>query len=726
MRVLSAVLCGRERLLLRNLGGGVALATALILAGSCGPKALLTDEEARLLGSLDAKHALEEIKQFSEVVVSDPSGLGAGTASAGTEQEARLAAFVEEKFRAHGLEVSRITFPVREFHYGPVSVSVAGHELPSVILYGSPGITGVRDGRAYRQGNWKGGEVLRASLVYAGSGTRAEVAAAGDVRGKILLLLRDDGKTGWPSLAALEAAQQGAAGVIFFGVSGEGSLLPDALRQDSLLQQNAIPAFSIRRADGERLREELARRPLEAEIKGHAEERDGRSVNVLGELKGERFPDEMVLVSAHLDRWFTGCQDNASGIGAMLELVRAVAGRGKPSRSILFAAVGSEEAGARNSVDEWLAGSYALVKQRPELFERAALILNLDGAGWKGEKGRVNVSPEGKTFAASLLNALGLASHIEVVPRMSPWVDAWCYSSVGGATTMYSDWMDGFDAYYHTDRDRCEEPLLANLGTDLRVDLLAIERADRADSPPIDFTALSSWVRSAYEEDARRVPDASFVGLRAALAGFEEAVAGEGRRLKAARERGEAALTQFNAERMAVRNALVPALVVPGEYLAETRTYRYSTDAAHLAEILRLLPHADLGEREGRAQLARVIEVMEKADDFQDAAPTPSWSFQFSRRTLERINQMMEKQRSWTLEHDQKQDTVSPEVFDLYEEMHQALEKKTSPWSYDASRAAKTVQDLRAQVLARLEANQAGVIAALEAAARRLKGDPPK
>jgi hypothetical protein len=711
---------------IRRIRGAAALAAlvASFVLPSCARKEPLSREEQRLLGSLDAAHALEEIRAFSESVVTDPSGLGAGTASAGTEQEVRLAAWVEEKFRAHGLEVERHTFPVRVHQYGEVNLT-AGARVPAVILYGSPAISGRRDSGRYSRGNWRGGEVLRAQMVFGGSGTRADLDAAGNLNGRIVLLLRNDDLTGWPSLAILEAAQRGAAAVVFYGVTGEGTLLADALRQDSVLQANAIPAFSIRRTDGERLREEVARRPIEAEISATGEERDGTSVSVIGRLPGSRFPDENIIVSAHIDRWHAGCQDNASGVGTLLELVRAFAGRGTPARTLVFVAIGSEETGARGSVDEWLTGSYALARDRPELFARATLVLNLDGIGWKGEKGTVNVSPEGRAFAAGIVSDLGLADRIKIVASMSTWVDAWIYSSVAGATTLYSNWeAEEYADYYHTDLDRCAPELLPNLETDLRVSTLALERADRADAPAASFTDLASWARSAFEADSKRVPDASFARLREALAAFEEAAAGEERRHKRAREDGEAALTAFNADRMAIRSRLVPKLVATAEYLAESRTYRYATDAARLAEILRELPRADLGEEEGRAQLVRVLEIMEAGDDFQDMAPTPSWTFQFSSRVLERIQKMMREQRSWALEHDQKQDTVSPEVFALYEEMRQALARKTTPWSYDASRAARKVEELRQEVLARLEANQAGVVAALTEATTALKNEP--
>ena len=171
----------------------------------------------------------------------------------------------------------------------------------------------MRDGREYRLGNQQDGTVLRAPLVFLGAGTRADYEAAGDVRGKTVLILRDDNKMGWVALAALEATVQGASAVILYGETGEGTVLPEALRQDPVTYEGLIPAFSIRRVDGERLRAELERRTLEVELSCEAEERDGESVNVLGWLRGTRFPEEVIMVSAHLDRWFTGCQDNSAG-----------------------------------------------------------------------------------------------------------------------------------------------------------------------------------------------------------------------------------------------------------------------------------------------------------------------------------------------------------------------------------------------------------------------------
>ncbi|UCF80572.1 MAG: M28 family peptidase [Acidobacteriota bacterium] len=700
---------------------GIALAALVVAATACTGPSCRRGGEQRLLKKLDAARALEETRIFAEAV-DDPSGLGMGTASPGSEQEAALADYVEEKFRAIGLGTERHTFPVRVFRYGPVGLTVGGESIPAVILYGSPGTYGTRDGQGYKRGNANGDETLRAPLVYAGTGTRDDIAAAGDVKGKILLLLRDDNATGWPSLMTLEASTHGAAAIVMFGVEGEETLLPEALRQDSVLYCNPIPAFSISRTNGERLREELSQRPMETELSCSAEELDGTSVNVLGSLRGSRFPDEWILVSAHMDRWFQAYLDNSSGIGAMLELARAVTERGTPRRSFLFAAVGSEEAGGIQSLDEWLAGSYALVKDKPDLFEHTALVLNLDSVGWRGESGYANVSPEGVPFAEALLKDRGLDSRVEIVPQISIWVDAWCYSSVGGATTFSSEWdISDYWDYYHTDHDAYEEGLLANLETDLQLYLLALHRADCADDPPLDFAAVASWARTAYEEDAARVPDVSFDSLWAALSSFEEAAADDAKRLESAREEGDDVLARLNAHRLAVRSELIPALVATDMETAQARTYRYSVDAERLAKIAEVLQRPVSSVADRRARIAEALEIMEEGDEFQDHTIQPSWTFRFSSRTLEKLMRMSEEMRTWSREHDHLQHSLSLEVFSIHEEMRRKLDR---PLGFNAARAAGAAERLRDETVARLEANMARASEALAAAAERLRANP--
>jgi hypothetical protein len=168
---------------------------------------------------------------------------------------------------------------------------------------------------------------------------------------------------------------------------------------------------------------------------------------------------------------------------------------------------------------------------------------------------------------------------------------------------------------------------------------------------------------------------------------------------------------------MAVRSELIPALVVTGENVADTRTYRYSVDAERLAEILKVLRRPAPSEEEGRAQAAEALEIMEEGDEFQDHTIQPSWTFQFSRRALEEMMRMSEEMRSWSREHDHLQHSLSLDVFSLHEEMRRTLD---NPWRFNAAKAVATVESLRAETVARLEANMARASSALAAAAERM------
>jgi aminopeptidase N len=82
--------------------------------------------------------------------------------------------------------------------------------------------------------------------------------------------------------------------------------------------------------------------------------------NVIGVLPGgdERLRREAVVIGAHYDHLgsdvfgtFPGANDNAAGVGAMLEIARVIAGLpARPRRTIIFIAFGAEEIGRMGSL----------------------------------------------------------------------------------------------------------------------------------------------------------------------------------------------------------------------------------------------------------------------------------------------------------------------------------------------------------------------------------------
>lgn len=83
----------------------------------------------------------------------------------------------------------------------------------------------------------------------------------------------------------------------------------------------------------------------------------GTTYNAVGILPGSDPSGEAILISAHLDhvgrreaaqgpdKIFNGADDDASGTVAVIELAEALARRGQPKRTVIFACFGSEEAG---------------------------------------------------------------------------------------------------------------------------------------------------------------------------------------------------------------------------------------------------------------------------------------------------------------------------------------------------------------------------------------------
>lgn len=113
--------------------------------------------------------------------------------------------------------------------------------------------------------------------------------------------------------------------------------------------------------------------PKASSAKPH-EAASAQGVNLIGQIRGNRFPERYIVVSAHYDHLgtrndaiYAGADDNASGVAAMLA-VAAWFKRHPPQNTIVFAAFDAEEQGKR--------GAYAFVRKPP--FPVAGLALNLN------------------------------------------------------------------------------------------------------------------------------------------------------------------------------------------------------------------------------------------------------------------------------------------------------------------------------------------------------------
>ncbi len=118
-----------------------------------------------------------------------------------------------------------------------------------------------------------------------------------------------------------------------------------------------------------------------ARVRIDAQARDLGTVpkyNVLAEIRGTELPDEVVLLSAHLDSWHaaTGATDNGTGTITMLEAMRILQEvYPNPRRTIMVGHWGGEEQG--------LNGSRAFAEDYPEIVEKLQAVFNQDNGTWR-------------------------------------------------------------------------------------------------------------------------------------------------------------------------------------------------------------------------------------------------------------------------------------------------------------------------------------------------------
>lgn len=589
----------------------------------------LSADEQRLLGQLDGSRALHDLRRLSQDIIRTPSGLGAGTVVSGSPEERVLAREIAKTLRATGMQVRLEEYPVRAYGYGPVALTANGASVRAIGLHATSAVLGHRDGVMFAHGNQSSGHRLAARLVDAGSGYADDYARIGDVRGSIVLVRRE--LRDWPPPQITEAASHGALAIVFYGHPGSDKQ-PDALRQDSLWGHEQIPAAAISQRSADALRAQLAAGPVEATLESHVEITDGLSRNVIGTIRGSERPDEWVVVSAHLDRWFEGAADNASGVAAVLEIARAFKRSGlKPRRSILFVAVSSEEAGQEDPERDWLAGSYALMQRHPELARNAALIFNIDLLGWTTSKAKLNATADVLGLETSVLHDLGYSDQFDTAITAGSVTDAWNYGVVGGAATAHIESITpDYYPLYHTQQDVFRPEMYQNMQTDLRVLTLSLWRAATQRQLPIRLTAVADAVDAGLAADAARVTDVSFTAVRAALADFRSAAA--------AVERS----SRDDATRllMHTRHSLVPWLYASNDDFEQVvRTTPYGNRVVAFERVRAALEGADLSAAkkalaalyEGRQCLQLSAEVYQRERAFW--AGDGGWASRFQQRT---------------------------------------------------------------------------------------------
>jgi aminopeptidase YwaD len=297
-----------------------------------------------------------------------------GSRFSGTPEERMAADFIADQFRSYGLESVRLeSYPYAGWSRGQATLRVVApfeKEIDCISLPYCPA------------GRWE------SEMTDVGMGTPADFERLGASIPSTLVVASSRSPHGFGRWIHRKekfdrAVLAGADAFIF--VSETGGLGPET---GSLQNDRAapIPGISIRYEDGaflQRMTRRHGRLRLSLETTDINEPRT--SWNVVGEIKGNSAPDEIIVLGSHYDGHdiAQGAVDPASGMVVVMEVARvlASAAKGKLDRTLRFVGWGTEEIG--------LIGSHRYVDAHADELDRIRFYLNLDSAGCPGRKGIV-------------------------------------------------------------------------------------------------------------------------------------------------------------------------------------------------------------------------------------------------------------------------------------------------------------------------------------------------
>ena len=204
------------------------------------------------------------------------------------------------------------------------------------------------------------------------------------------------------------AARQGAVACLIRSVGGADYRLPHTGQTDYANDAPKIPAGAVTAEDADLIADLIRQGPVRMKLVLTPQTLpDVESANVIGDIKGSEHPEQVIVVSGHLDSWDlgTGAIDDGAGVAVSMEVANVIQKLHlKPKRTIRVIAWMNEENGlagskqyAKDHEKEWMNHFAAMetdggadhplginIKAKPEVkktFAPVAAILQASGAG---------------------------------------------------------------------------------------------------------------------------------------------------------------------------------------------------------------------------------------------------------------------------------------------------------------------------------------------------------
>ncbi|GLP97153.1 M20/M25/M40 family metallo-hydrolase [Paraferrimonas sedimenticola] len=307
-------------------------------------------------------------------------------------------------------------------------------------------------------------EGIEAEIVRFDSIEQVEQASAAEIEGKIVFIdpITERHRTGKGygkvvgarSKGAVESAKKGAVAVVIRSIGTDSDRFAHTGMMRYADDVVRIPAAAMSVPDAE-LVNAMLKRDLPVKIKLHmtpAHKGEGTSYNVIGEITGSQYPDEIVLLGAHHDSWDegTGALDDGAGMGIVMATGAIIKKSGiQPKRTLRVVLYAAEEIG--------LIGAKAYVEAHKAELDKHKFALESDfGAGyiWRFDT-RVNDSAlPAMQKIADALAPLGIErGHNEA----SGGPDVSMLPNYGvPVVSLQQDGSDYFD-YHHTPNDTLDK-----------------------------------------------------------------------------------------------------------------------------------------------------------------------------------------------------------------------------------------------------------------------------
>jgi carboxypeptidase Q len=149
------------------------------------------------------------------------------------------------------------------------------------------------------------------------------------------------------------AARQGAVACLIRSVGGADYRLPHTGQTDYAMDSPKIPAGAVTAEDADLIADLVRQGPVRMKLVLSPQTLpDVESANVIGDIKGTEHPEQVIIVSGHLDSWDlgTGAIDDGAGVAVSMEAANLIQKLHlKPKRTIRVIAWMNEENGLAGS-----------------------------------------------------------------------------------------------------------------------------------------------------------------------------------------------------------------------------------------------------------------------------------------------------------------------------------------------------------------------------------------